>query len=57
MESHEKDHVIGIDIGGQTIKLGVVDARGEVLAQKVIKTSDDPSPEVVVSEIAEAAGE
>ena len=54
MESNEKDHVIGIDIGGQTIKLGVVDARGEVLAQKVIKTSDDPSPEVVVSEISEA---
>ena len=50
----EKDFVVGIDIGGQTIKLGVVDARGEVLAQKVIKTSSDPSAEVVVSEIAQA---
>ena len=49
-----KDYVVGIDVGGQTIKLGVVDARGEVLAQKVIKTSSDPSAEVVVSEIAQA---
>ena len=49
-----KDFVVGIDVGGQTIKLGVVDARGEVLAQKVIKTSSDPSAEVVVSEIAQA---
>ncbi|MBO7544367.1 MAG: ROK family protein [Bacteroidales bacterium] len=49
-----KDFVVGIDIGGQTIKLGVVDARGEVLAQKVIKTSSDPSAEVVVAEIGQA---
>ena len=49
-----KDYVVGIDVGGQTIKLGVVDARGEVLAQKVIKTSSDPSAEIVVSEIAQA---
>ena len=49
-----KDFVVGIDIGGQTIKLGVVDARGEVLAQKVIKTSSDPSAEVVIAEIGQA---
>jgi len=30
--------VVGIDIGGQTSKLGVVDARGEILAQSVIRT-------------------
>jgi len=30
--------VVGIDVGGQTSKLGVVDARGEILAQKVIRT-------------------
>ena len=52
-----KDYVVGIDVGGQTIKLGVVDARGEVLAQKVIKTSSDPSAEVVVAEIAQAVRE
>ena len=31
-------YVVGIDIGGQTTKLGVVDARGTVLSQTVIRT-------------------
>ena len=31
-------HVVGVDIGGQTTKIGVVDARGEVLGQKVIRS-------------------
>lgn len=31
-------YVVGIDVGGQTSKIGVVDARGDVLAQKVIRT-------------------
>ena len=34
----EKQFVVGIDIGGQTSKLGVVDARGDVLAQTIIRT-------------------
>ena len=29
---------VGVDVGGQTSKLGVVDARGVVLAQSVIRT-------------------
>ena len=33
-----KQYVVGIDIGGQTSKLGVVDARGDVLSQTVIRT-------------------
>ena len=33
-----KQYVVGIDVGGQTSKLGVVDARGTVLAQTVIRT-------------------
>lgn len=32
----DKQYVVGIDIGGQTAKCGVVDARGEVLAQNVV---------------------
>lgn len=32
----EKKYVVGIDIGGQSAKIGVVDARGEVLAQTVV---------------------
>ena len=33
-----KQFVVGIDIGGQTSKIGVVDARGDVLAQSVIRS-------------------
>jgi len=34
----EKQFVVGVDIGGQTSKIGIVDARGEVLAQSVIRS-------------------
>ena len=34
----DKQFVVGIDIGGQTSKIGVVDARGDVLAQNIIRT-------------------
>lgn len=50
----EKQFVVGVDVGGQTIKMGVVDARGEVLEQSVIKTSKTEDPKVVVGEIADA---
>ena len=33
-----KQYVVGIDVGGQTSKIGVVDARGNVLAQKIIRS-------------------
>ena len=38
----EKQFVVGVDVGGQTSKIGVVDARGDVLVQSVIRT-DRPS--------------
>lgn len=34
----EKKYVVGVDVGGQTTKIGIVDARGEVLAQTVIRS-------------------
>ena len=34
----DKQFVVGIDVGGQTSKIGVVDARGDVLAQTVIRS-------------------
>ena len=34
----EKNFVVGVDVGGQTSKIGVVDARGDVLAQTVIRS-------------------
>lgn len=33
-----KQYVVGIDVGGQTSKIGVVDARGNVLEQKIIRS-------------------
>ncbi|MGN1221139.1 MAG: ROK family protein [Candidatus Cryptobacteroides sp.] len=47
-------YVIGIDVGGQTTKLGVVDARGAVLAQTVIRTDNYDTVEPYIAELAEA---
>ena len=54
MTDMNSQYVIGIDVGGQTTKLGVVDARGTVLAQTVIRTDtyDDINP--YIAELAEA---
>ena len=41
----EKDLVIGIDVGGQTSKCGIVDARGTVLSQTVIRSDETDKPE------------
>ena len=46
--------VVGIDVGGQTTKLGVVDARGTVLAQTVIRTDTYAEIEPYIAELAEA---
>ncbi len=34
----DNQYVVGVDVGGQTSKIGLVSARGEVLAQSVIRT-------------------
>ena len=47
-------YVVGIDIGGQTSKIGVVDARGTVLAQTVIRTDNHTEVDLYVAELAEA---
>ena len=47
-------YVVGIDIGGQTSKIGVVDARGTVLAQTVIRTDNHTEVELFIAELAEA---
>ena len=46
--------VVGIDVGGQTSKIGVVDARGTVLAQTVIRTDTYDHVEPYIAELAEA---
>ena len=47
-------YVVGIDVGGQTSKIGVVDARGTVLAQTVIRTDTYDQVEPYIAELAEA---
>ena len=49
-----EDRVIGIDIGGQTTKCGVVDARGTVLAQTVIRSDTYTEVEPYIAELSEA---
>lgn len=46
--------VVGIDVGGQTSKIGVVDARGTVLAQTVIRTDTYDTVEPYIAELAAA---
>ena len=50
----DSSFVVGIDVGGQTTKLGVVDARGTVLAQTVIRTDTYDQVEPYIAELAEA---
>ena len=49
-----KDLVVGIDIGGQTSKCGVVDARGTVLARTVIRSDNYTDPALFVAELGKA---
>ena len=50
----DSTYVVGIDVGGQTSKLGVVDARGTVLAQTVIRTDTYNEIEPYIAELADA---
>ena len=48
----EQPYVIGIDIGGQTAKIGVVNARGEVLAQTIMVSNKHTDAESFVDALA-----
>jgi glucokinase len=50
----DKKYVIGVDIGGQTTKLGVVDARGNVLSQSVIRTDTHDDVNLFVHDLGAA---
>lgn len=47
-------YVVGIDIGGQTTKMGIVDMRGQVLAQTVIRTDTHDDENLYVADVADA---
>ena len=49
-----QDLVIGIDVGGQTAKCGVVDARGNIIAQTVISSENTDNADAFVASLAEA---
>ena len=49
-----QDLVIGIDIGGQTTKCGIVDARGTVLSQTVIRSDNHTDVAAFIADLAEA---
>lgn len=48
---------IGIDIGGQSAKCGVVDSEGKILARKVIRTNLTEDPGIFVKELAKVLKE
>ncbi|MGN1214974.1 MAG: ROK family protein [Candidatus Cryptobacteroides sp.] len=48
------NYVVGVDIGGQTSKCGVVDKNGNVLAQTVIRSDNHDVVEPYIAELAEA---
>lgn len=54
MNNVEKPYVVGIDIGGQTSKMGIVDTRGQVLAQTVIRTDTHTDVNLYLDELAAA---
>ena len=53
----EKQFVVGVDVGGQTSKIGVVDARGDVLVQSVIRTDGHNDAADFVADLAAAIKE
>ena len=53
----EKQYVVGVDVGGQTSKIRVVDARGDVLVQSVIRTDGHSDAADFVADLAAAIKE
>ena len=54
MENFDQNLVIGVDVGGQTSKCGIVDTRGTVIAQTVIRTDNHNTVEPYIAELADA---
>ncbi|MEA5006105.1 MAG: ROK family protein [Rikenellaceae bacterium] len=50
----DKLYVVGIDIGGQTSKIGIVDARGTVLTQSSIRTDKYSDVNLYIDELCDA---
>lgn len=53
----EKQYVVGVDVGGQTAKIGIVDARGDVLIQTAIASNTVTDADEFVNSLAAAIKE
>ncbi|MDR1592725.1 MAG: ROK family protein [Prevotellaceae bacterium] len=51
MKTLEKPYVVGIDVGGQTAKIGVIDTRGSVLSQMAIRSDDTTDVDVFIGNL------
>ncbi|MCK9305807.1 MAG: ROK family protein, partial [Bacteroidales bacterium] len=49
----DKPYVAGVDIGGQTTKIGIVDLRGIVLAQGTIRSDRHTDPLLYIDELSD----
>lgn len=52
MAADSEKFAVGIDIGGTNIKVGLVDAEGEIHHRFVLKTADFPEPTLLVDDLA-----
>lgn len=50
----EKPYVLGIDVGAQSAKLGIVDARGNVLKQSAVRSNTQTTAEEFIDDLADA---
>lgn len=50
----DKPYVAGVDIGGQTTKIGIVDTRGNVLAQTTIRSDSHTDALLYIDELSDA---
>ena len=50
----EKNYVVGVDVGGPTTKIGVVNTKGEILAQTVIRSDNNKEFTPYADELATA---
>ena len=49
----ENQYVLGVDVGGQTAKCGVVNAAGEVVAQSILVSNEHTDAEGFISALAD----
>lgn len=55
MSDNKKQVVIGIDLGGTAVKIGILDASYEILAQTSIPTNAQRPYEEVIADIGKTA--